>query len=311
MMSRPLFKKSVAELEELFQEWRESPERLRTLKAELDHRTRPKAVRLRERVEALLAGDSANTDVPPRETQKELMPGVREDVNQERRKRRDARRPSSSPTNTQSYLDPPSEFTIVQPLGTRPRPGAFRPTLKEDLELDISKDDPPVKVFRVALHELIREMRRRKVGRQQFALEDGYRVRTEVGSISYQFEFAEEANVFEGAKVEIVIAGRVVPGQLTALMQARIIITLQEDFGEHISSCTLRIDNTALLQALHDRLAAIDRGATDGFDADLAASVLTNAGDERPRARVRWPWPQSPTEKQREFVELAIANKVR
>lgn len=118
-MSRPLLQKSIAELEQLFQEWRDSPEKLRTLKAELDHRKRPKAVRLLERVEALLAGGGATTDVPPQATQKEFWAGARDEPGQQSGKHQGPSRRSSASTNNQDYLDPPSEFTIVQPMGAK------------------------------------------------------------------------------------------------------------------------------------------------------------------------------------------------
>ena len=43
-------------------------------------------------------------------------------------------------------------------------------------------------------------------------LEDGERLAMEAGGFSYRFEFGEEANIFEGAKVVLVIGGRVVAG---------------------------------------------------------------------------------------------------
>jgi hypothetical protein len=179
------------------------------------------------------------------------------------------------------------------------------------LQLPISPGDSPTKVFRLALAELIREMKRKRAGRQQFTLEDGERLATEAGGFSYQFEFGEEANIFEGAKVELVIGGRVVAGYLTGILQGRIIVTLQEDFGKNITSCILRIDNTALLQALHDRLEKIERGEVPGFRAEFAACVLKNAGAERPSSPLaQWPWKRPPTPNQRDFVEVALANEI-
>jgi hypothetical protein len=307
-MSRPLFQKSIAELETLFDEWQTSPEQLRVLKEELDHRKRPKAVRLRERVEALLDGNARSADAPPRTTQRTLFPDET-DAPAKPARRPTSRGTSSASTNSQDYLAPPDAFTTVQPMGVRPRPNAFRPTLKQDLELDVSAGDPQVKIFRVALAELIREMKRRHVGHQQFTLEDGVRVDTDAGGCSYQFEFGEEANLFEGAKVEIIIGGRPVSGQLTAILQGRIVVTLQEDFGDRIFQCVLRIDNTALLQSLHDRLQAIDHGEATDFRSEIAEAILTNAGDDHPCTPLDgWPWPQPPTSEQRRFVEVALAN---
>ncbi len=310
-MSRPLFHKSLSELQLLFEECKDSPDQLKQLMAELAYRKTPKAVELRKRVDALLNGNGSPPAKPSRPPkQGGLLPTPGDDGPKPPK--------SSSPigssgesSSDQSYLDPPNEFTIVQPMGVKPRPSAFRPTLKEDLQLDVALGAPPITVFRVALSELIREMRRRRVGYQQFQLEDGQRVPTEVSGNSYQFEFGEEASLFEGAKVEILVGGRVVDGQLTALMQGRIIVTLQEDFGNHITSCVLRVDNTALFQALHDRLQTIERGEADGFRADLAECVLSNSGSQTPgKPLTGWPWSQPPTARQKQFVEMALANTV-
>lgn len=305
-MSRPLFQKSIVELEELFDEWQESPEQLRVLKSELDHRKRPKAVRLREKVESILTSDGGSSGQRPPSAQQELFA-----IDEPEESKPPRSRSTRSSSSTQDYLAPPEAFTLVQPMGVRPRPQAFRPPLKENLELSVSDCDAPITVFRLALSELIQEMRKRRSGKQQFALEDGVRVATEANGFSYQFEFGEEANLFEGAKVDIVIGNRIVAGQLTAILLGRIIVTVQEDFGERIFSCLLRIDNTALHQALHDRLAAIEDGESEGFHFDMANAILSNDGEERVGTRFEsWPWNQTPTQQQRKFVETALANRL-
>ena len=81
------------------------------------------------------------------------------------------------------------------------RPTPYRPEMLNDLRLDVSPTDPLVKIYRVALWELIREMKRRKIGHQQFILEDGELVNSEGSGFSYQFEFAEDANLFGAAGI--------------------------------------------------------------------------------------------------------------
>lgn len=304
-MPRPLFRKTTDELEALFQQCRHSPEQLRILAEELAHRERPKAVALRREVEAALAQPQSVSEVPATVSESGTEPD-----NKQSRPMRTAPNSTARPASFEQFV-PPEQFTLVQPLGTRPRPSAYRPELQNDVRLDISEGDPPVKVFRVALAELIREMKRRRISHQSFSLEDGQRIATEAGGFSYQFEFAEDANIFEGAKVELAVEGRVLTAYLTGILQGCIIITLQENLGEEIPFCVLRIDNTALLQALHDRLEKIENGEVSGFRAEFAACVLRNAGSELPRQIVdRWPWRQTPTANQRGFVELALANEI-
>ena len=264
-MPRPLFRKTTDELEQMFEECGNSPEQLRILAEELRHRERPKAVALSKKVEAALLSQfgSAGIETTSASENPELNIPAHANV-------KDGQTGKSQPqsqTAKPSFQDfaPPEQFTLVQPIGSRPRPNAFRPTLKNDLHLPISSGDSQTKIFRLALAELIREMKRRRIGHQKFTLEDGVRLATEAGGYSYQFEFGEEANIFEGAKVELIIGGRVITGNLTSILQGCIIISIQEDFGPDISSCILRIDSTALLQALHDRLEKIEQGEVAGI----------------------------------------------
>ncbi len=143
-------------------------------------------------------------------------------------------------------------------------------------------------------------------------IEDGELVSTEGSGYSYQFEFAEDANLFEGAQIELGIGGRTVSGNLTAILQGRIVITLSEDYGPKIGACILRIDNTALIQALHDRLQKIENGEVTTFRADFAAMVIKNEGDARPPAPLpNRDWGKKrPTEEQERFIRLAFANEI-
>jgi hypothetical protein len=310
-MSRPLFTKSTDELEQMFRECGDSPEHLKILVEELLHRERPKAIALKNKVEAALSQNGAHGPQPTSTPENSALNNPPQTEKKDARSGKSQRKSQNSAGAFFQDFVPPEQFTLVQPVGTRPRPSAFRPTLQTDLRLPISPGDSPTKIFRLALAELIREMKRRRAGQQQFMLEDGERSATEAGGFSYQFEFGEEANIFEGAKVELVIGGRAVTGRLTAILQGRIIITLQEDFGMTVKFCILRIDNTALIQALHDRLEKIERGEVPGFRADFAACVLKNAGAAHPGSPIAWPWPEEKeTQKQRRFIEVALANEI-
>jgi hypothetical protein len=246
----------------------------------------------------------------PRSTQSDLGFNEAADHSSEATRDREELPLSGRAEAYQQFL-PPDDFTLVQPLGVRPRPSVYRPTLKNDVNLGVSKSDAPAMRFRVALAELLSEMKRRKVGRQQFALEDGERLPSDSNGFSYQFAFSEEANLFEGAKVDLIVGGQLVIGNLTGILQGRIIITLQDDFGDFIKSCILRLDNTAIIQALHDRLAKIENGEIPAFRADFAAQVLENEGAEEPiTTSTVWPWPIPATAHQQRFIEVALAHNI-
>ena len=220
-MPRPLIQRSTEELSALFDEWRNDPANLRVLLDELQYRDRPRAVKLREQVERVLRGGRAeHADSENESKQSELPLSGGNSVPSRTTKKTaqseepPARHPKSEARAQQPRDDPEpySKFTLIQNIPAPGRPPPYRPELLNDIHLDVSPGDPLVKIYRVALAELIREMKRRKIGHRQFILEDGELVSTEGSGFSYQFEFAEDANLFEGAQIELVIGGRAVSG---------------------------------------------------------------------------------------------------
>ncbi len=251
--SRPLIQRSTEELSALFDEWRNDHTKLRVLIDELRHRGRPRALKLREQVEeVLVSGDanSADSKNEPKQSELPLSENRRAAAHTKKETANGGERAAPVPTvkaRAQRAHDDPqpySKFTLIQDVPAPGRPTPYRPEMQNDIRLDLSPGDPLVKIYRVALAELIREMKRRKIGHRQFILEDGELVSTEGSGFSYQFEFAEDANLFEGAQVELGIGGRTVSGNLTAILQGRIVITLSEDYGSNIAACVLRIDNS-------------------------------------------------------------------
>lgn len=291
----------------MFADCSESQELLQQLAEELSHRRVPSARELRKRVEAAISGLSPQTErVQPVDRELPHTPPADLPMEQPGGNAHARRRARAA-----DYATPPVEFTIVQPLGVSNRPSAFRPAMQNDVRLEIGRSDAPVKVFRIALFALIREMKSRRIGTRQFSLEDGERVNEQSGGFSYQFDFTEEANLFEGAKVDLFIEGRWVAGNITALFAGRILVTIQDDFGPSIRLCVLRIDNTALLQALHDRMQKIEAGEVPAFRAEFAANVLQNAGKPNlPLPVPRWPSGKQPNDPQRKFVGIALANEI-
>lgn len=318
-MPRPLIQRTTEELSALFDEWRNDHANLRVLFDELQHRDRPRAVKLREQVERALRGDhTVHADNKNESKQGELpLSGNSGSTKQSEKKKAKGEEPPApqpkTPARAQLTRDDPepySKFTLIQPLGVSGRPTPYRPELLNDIRLDVSPGDPLVKIYRVALAELIREMKRRKIGHRQFILEDGELVSTEGSGFSYQFEFAEDANLFEGAQIELVIGGRAVSGSLTGILQGRIVVTLSENYGSHIGACVLRIDNTALIQALHDRLQKIENGEVTTFRADFATMLIKNEGDARPPAPLPKRKCDDLNEEKQRFIRVALANEI-
>lgn len=311
--NRPLLQKKAAELRDFFEANRANPQTLQSLLSELRHRTTPQAAALRKDVEGAIRAVAAGAPPRKEKTLFDLTPEnpIEPSSAENSRSIPPQSNAGSRTTDYNDYLSPPAEFTLIQPLGVRGRPTAFNPELKTDVTLAVGENDRRIKVFQLALAELIAELKRNKNSRQIFSLEEGERVAAEVGGFSYRFDFPYEANIFEGAEVELLIGGTNVDGRITGILQGRIIVTLADDFGSCIGSCTLRIDNTALLQALHDRLLQIEQGQVPVFRQDFAEAVLTNTSETKPLApEPVWPWKPEPNVKQREFIRLALSNDI-
>jgi hypothetical protein len=155
-MPRPFFNKTTKELTQLFADCGNSPDTLQKIADELAYRRVPSAVELRNKVEAALAGAIQ----PAREPELGFQPtsilpprdhpyggSATKDTQTQRREK------------AADYATPPVEFATIQPVGVRNRPNAFRPELQNDVQLESGPNDAPVRVFRVALFALIREMR--------------------------------------------------------------------------------------------------------------------------------------------------------
>src|SRR6266566_877782 len=135
-MPRPLFRKSGEELLQLFEQWKDSPADLQVLADELSRRTRPKSLALRKRVEIALQKLKSTQGIPVLPDQllfadgkAEPQPKISTRDNETENRGRD--RPSAG----SDYFAPPEEFTLVEPLGVRGRPNAFKPVLENDVRL--------------------------------------------------------------------------------------------------------------------------------------------------------------------------------
>lgn len=162
---------------------------------------------------------------------------------------------------------------IRSPESATGTPAKWVPEPSNALAPSWTPADPPPVRFEKALRLLVQDIKRRGAGAQVIALEDGQRVRLDGAEYAYRFPWQGDEELFEGAAVEIVAGGRVVPGRIVSLGAAEIVVEAEADLGPGIRSCVLRVDNTAMLVALADRMAAIAR--PQGL---AAGSVVPSAG---------------------------------
>jgi hypothetical protein len=177
-MPRPFKSKHIDELEALYAQKRDETSTLRVLLAELQLRSVPRAIALRKKVEDRIRELSADQEAEPTlHPELPFEPNLEGDGSQflpsDRSSLEAEAEPSPADTEETSHTQ---DFAHVQPPPVAGRPAQFRPQLQRDVHLETSPGDSQVKIFRIAIAALIREMRQRRVGQQSFLLENGVAV---------------------------------------------------------------------------------------------------------------------------------------
>ena len=160
--------------------------------------------------------------------------------------------------------------------------------LKEDVKLNIPKDASIAVTYELGLQAYIHELRQAKNRTGYVSLENGSQMTGVSEEYIYQFpfDFEKDTELFDGARIRATIAGREVDGHIHAVIERYIVISLQEDCGSHIESCLLKVDNTAMLEALRGKISKIASGESPEFNASLAEKVIYNVGEEVPETNI-------------------------
>jgi DNA polymerase III delta prime subunit len=182
--------------------------------------------------------------------------------------------------------------------------------LKDDIKLDLPKDATLIKRYEVALKALIVDMRKNNSATRQISLENGQRVKLDGKENGYQFPYEEDAELFEGAAVVANIGGRQSEGHIVAIVGRQILISLSDDFGPQIQFCIVRVDNTAMLEALRTRLEKIISGEIAGFNTKLAEAVMCNEGEEALPGAIPSTIANNLNVQQRKAISLALSNEI-
>src|SRR5260370_4564204 len=133
----------------------------------------------------------------------------------------------------------------VRPLGT-------------DRRLNISTDADLPQVYIAAFAVLIDEIKTTGAGQRRYELENG--VRTEGNECVYEFPFADEAKLFEDARVEVEVLGRRIDGSIVSISSGRLWLATSDDLGKLLQRAVLLVDATALLEALKQRIESANKG---------------------------------------------------
>jgi hypothetical protein len=328
MASRPYLNHRGKELLAIFRNGREDPKILAALRAELVYRSTPSMRDLRIQVDEALARLQAApaSPSPPRpalgrQLQPELPLDAGGSVKPDGMPSRSSKSMVSHHTSTKSRdsdgMDDPTE-------GARGTVGSIRPCGaingvpsrwtfpdKRDFEIEGAKNATRVELFVAALRALVKDMRRRGSGMRTVTLEHGDAIPLDGRERGYRFPYDGDAELFEGAKVTIAIGNRTCDGRIVSVSTQWLVVSFEEDLGPTIRTCVLRIDNTAMIEAMADRLDKVRSGEAK-LNLTLADDVLDN-----PEAQVASSGTKhSPktdrklNTQQKEFVEHAIANAV-
>ena len=158
-------------------------------------------------------------------------------------------------------------------------PNRWVPPVGRDLDLELPSNAPRSDKFISALRALVRDMLRKGTGLRTIALQDGVPIELDNRDRGYRFSYEGDAELFEGARVTISVGNRTCDGEIASISSQSLIISLTDDLGAAIATCLLRIDNTAMIEALADRLEKARSGEAH-LNYSIADDVLDNSGDQ-------------------------------
>ena len=328
MASRPYLNHRGKELLAIFRDGRGDAKTLSALRAELVYRNTPSMRDLRIQVDEALARLEAAPAIPSATRSavgRQLQPELSLDTSGS------ALPDSGTPSRSSKSVSVPPKWRI--PLmamdgrsnwGTRGKVGSIRPCGaisgvpsrwtfpdKRDFEIEVSKNATRLERFVAALRALVKDMRRRGSGMRTVTLERGEAVPLDGRERGYRFPYDGDAELFEGAKVTVAIGNRTCDGRIVSVSTQWLVVSFDEDLGPNIRTCVLRIDNTAMIDAMADRLDKVRSG-----EAKLNLMLADDVLDNREAQAVSNGTKNSPktdrklNAQQKEFVEHAIANTV-
>ncbi len=109
-------------------------------------------------------------------------------------------------------------------------------------------------------------MKTSRAGQKRYELKKGRRIETAGDDISYRFLFADKVNreaqveIEREDQVEIQVDQRRVEGTIVSIGAGHLVLALKEDIGDEVRSAMLMIYKTALLEALKEKIKAVNKG---------------------------------------------------
>jgi AAA domain/Topoisomerase DNA binding C4 zinc finger/PLD-like domain len=175
----------------------------------------------------------------------------------------------------------PEHLARIRPVGTPRLPQPWVRPLNADRPLNVAADADLPQIYVAALTALIAEIKATGAGQKRYELENG--VRAEGNEAVYEFPFADEADLFEDAKVEVEISGRRIQASIVSISSGRLWLATGEELGGVlqrvvllVDAVVLLVDATALLEALKQRIEEAYKGEI-GLNRVIADAVVGKA----------------------------------
>ncbi|WP_019227243.1 AAA domain-containing protein [Sedimentibacter sp. B4] len=285
-MNRPYFNFKGDELIQLYEKNSSNVNILKKLKDELSYRKTTKMRKLAQSVDLALSHSQVKMlDFEQIDLFDELKIDMNSDIDDiDLIDLEDFNTTNKSDTkNTNNNVDNKKEYNIPQfrnigNLLDVPKKRIF--SFDEDIVYDIDKTWPLSKQYRIALDGLIKEIKENKNINQYIKVEDGINIEIFGEEYVYQFTIDADVEAFEEAKIIAIIGQERVSGKIINISEGKITISISSYYGKFIHSCIIKIDNTAILEVLMNRMEEIEKGTFNNFNTKLAEDSINNNGQE-------------------------------
>lgn len=206
----------------------------------------------------------------------------------------------------------PSKRKFIRPVGKAPKAplaiGNYQIGNEGGFQVDQTASFSKRMVL--ALDALIVDIRRTGKGARSLQLAGGKPYLIEGHGSCYQFQYDSDLNLYEGLEVFTVVDKRKLTGEVISLSADHLFASFENASDLEISECTIRVDNTSLLERLKDRMDLVRKDKSERFNTDLARRVI---GGKQPKPidrKIPNSFGQKLNNSQKSAVNNALANDV-
>lgn len=165
----------------------------------------------------------------------------------------------------------------IRPCGNvEGAPKSFQPKLSDKLKFSFPEIIPLASKYAEVLEALLSEIRKKGTGMKAYELVNGRTIQLDGTRHGLKFEIEDEIDIFEGAHVRLDINGRQYDAQVVSASLKTILLSVEDNFGS-LPRCTMRVESTAMLKALQERLSKL-ANEPSGFNFKLTEEVIFNTG---------------------------------